>query len=108
MIKYVLIFFMFMYSNTPSIKESVLSTPCSEMQEFYHHYCLSTMSNEELELLKLLSDENGIICFNIYLETCTLQIPVCVKDLFKEPDLMDFITTVTNQLKDQDIYYDEM
>lgn len=106
MIKHILIFFMFMYSNTTSIKEPAPKT-CSAMQEFYYHYCLSTMSNEELELLTILSDENGIIYFNIYLDTCTLQIPVMVKDIFKEPDLMDFITTVTKQLEDQGIHYDE-
>lgn len=118
MIKHIIIFFMFMYSNTVSIDESVLPEISPEIQEFYCQYSLSTMSNEELELLKLLADENGIIYLDIYVDTYTLHIPINIKDLFKEPDLLEFITTVTTQLSsfaeasqdtaEQNMYDDEM
>ena len=114
---------MLMYSGTSSIDElvideSVLPEVSPEIQEFYYQYSLSTMSNEELELLKLLSDENGSIYFTIYVDTVTLQIPINIKDLFKEPDLLEFITTVSTQLsfcdkdtqdmEEQNMYDDEM
>jgi hypothetical protein len=106
-----------MYSNTVSISQEVFNKIWGS-PENYCQYSLSTMSNEELKLLKLLADENGIIYFTIYLDTVTLQIPINIKDLFKEPDLLEFITSVTTQLSfcdkdtqdtaEQNMYDDEM
>lgn len=106
MIKHIIIFLLLSYTNMSSISQEAFNKLFGSLEN-YSHYCLSTMSKEELELLTILSDENGIIYFNIYLDTCTLQIPVMVKDIFKEPNLVDFIATVTKQLEDQGVYYDE-
>ncbi len=104
MITHILLFFIFI-SNTTYIGQET-TTPCEDssgIEEQYCKYFLSTIHNDELELLRILADENGMIYFNIYLDTCTLQIPICVKDLGKEPDLLEFINTVTTQLKKQNI-----
>jgi len=98
---------MLSYTSISSISEEAFNKLFGSLDN-YCQYCLSTMSNDELELLNTLCDENGMIYFIIYLETVTLQIPVCVKDLFKEPDILEFVTTVTAQLKEQNMYDDEM
>lgn len=89
MIKYILTFLIVSYTSISSINEETFQRSL----ENYCQYCLSTMSSEELELLAILSDEKGILCFNIYIGAYTFQVPFYVKDLFKEPDILEIALT---------------
>jgi hypothetical protein len=44
------------------------------------------LDSDDVSFLQTLADDDGIVYFRVFLDTCTIEIPTLVRDLFEGDD----------------------